>query len=51
MRTDSDIKQLGFNALAEKLDITEDATLDEIYSLMDGSIIEKAEITALYSRE
>lgn len=38
-------------ALAEKLDITEDATLDEIYDLMEGNIIEKAEITGLYSRE
>jgi Raf kinase inhibitor-like YbhB/YbcL family protein len=38
-------------ALADELDITEDATLDEIYSLMDGNIIEKAEISALYSRE
>ena len=38
-------------ALDTTLDLTEDATLEEIYSAMEGSVVEKAEIMALYSRE
>ncbi len=38
-------------ALSTTLDLTEDVTLEEIYSAMEGSIVDKAEITALYSRE
>lgn len=40
-----------FFALDKKIEITEDATLEEIYSLMEGKIIEKAELTGLYTRE
>ncbi len=38
-------------ALDSTLDLTEDAKLEEIYHAMEGAIIEKAEITALYTRE
>lgn len=38
-------------ALDTTLDLTEDVTRDEIEESMEGHIIEKAELTGLYSRE
>ena len=38
-------------ALDEMLDLTEDVTREEIEHAMAGHIIEKAELTALYTRE
>lgn len=38
-------------ALDDTLDLSEDSTLNEIYSAMDGHVLEEAKITGLYSRE
>lgn len=38
-------------ALDKELDLSEDVTLDEIYSAMKGSIIQEAQLTGLYTRE